>query len=452
MSTNSKPALIDAAENRRQDQQLQLQIHALNAAGNAIVITDSEARILWANAAFSKLTGFELSESLGQKPSELVSSGKQKPEFYKAMWETILSGAIWRGELVNKRKDGSLYDEELTITPVRLGQSSPGEQTPNAITHFIAVKQDISERKAVERKLRASEAHFRLFYEHAPVAYQSLDASGRILEVNQEWLTQFGYSREQVIGRLIYDFLAAGQASLMRERFSQFLRDGEMRKTELDFRHRDGGIVTVAVDGLVDRDEAGNFKRTQCVLHNITARKHLEQELRHLASTDPLTGIANRRHFLEQMRMALSRHQRYDIPTALLMIDLDWFKRVNDSWGHAVGDEVLRHCANVMQASLRRLDLLGRLGGEEFAILLPDTEVGGAEEFAERLRLVVLEQAAPTQAGQIGITFSIGVTPFTRGDRNIDAVLARADQALYRAKENGRNRVELEAAPGSAAV
>ena len=134
------------------------------------------------------------------------------------------------------------------------------------------------------------------------------------------------------------------------------------------------------------------------------------------------------------------------------MIDLDWFKRVNDSWGHAVGDEVLRHCANVMQASLRRLDLLGRLGGEEFAILLPDTEVGGAEEFAERLRLVVLEQAAPTQAGQIGITFSIGVTPFTRGDRNIDAVLARADQALYRAKENGRNRVELEAAPGSAAV
>lgn len=110
MSTNSKPALIDAAENRRQDQQLQLQIHALNAAGNAIVITDSEARILWANAAFSKLTGFKLSESLGQKPSELVSSGKQKPEFYKAMWETILSGAIWRGELVNKRKDGSLYD------------------------------------------------------------------------------------------------------------------------------------------------------------------------------------------------------------------------------------------------------------------------------------------------------------------------------------------------------
>ena len=436
---------LDLTRIQAQDAQLQLQAHALNAAGNAIVITDVQPRILWANAAFSALTGYSLEEVIGRKPAELVSSGKQDAAFYKQMWQTILAGQVWHGELINKRKDGSLYDEELTITPVRLAAAESASHNA-AISHFIAVKQDISERKAVERSLRASEAHFRLFYEHAPVAYQSLDASGHILEVNTEWVRQLGYPREQVIGRFIGDFLAPGQEALLKERFADFLRDGAIRKTEYDFLHRDGSTVTVAVDGLVDRDEQGNFKRTQCVLHNITARKKVELELRHIAATDALTGLANRRHFLEQMQLALARHQRHAIPTALLMLDLDWFKQVNDRYGHAVGDEVLQHFAHITEAGLRRIDLLGRLGGEEFAILLPDTEADGAFEFAERLRELAAQNPAHTQAGDISVTVSIGVTPFTPHDMNTDVILARADLALYRAKANGRNRVEQEPA------
>jgi diguanylate cyclase (GGDEF)-like protein/PAS domain S-box-containing protein len=437
---------LDLNRIQAQDAQLQLQVHALNAAGNAIVITDVEPRILWANAAFSALTGYSLAEAIGHKPAELVRSGKQDPAFYEHMWQTILAGQVWHGELVNKRKDGTLYDEELTITPVRLeSPEATGQDAP--ISHFIAVKQDISERKAVERTLRASEAHFRLFYEHAPVAYESLDASGHILEVNAEWLKQFGYPREQVIGRFIGDVLAPGQEALFKERFADFLRDGAIRKMEYDILHHDGSIVTVAVDGLVDRDEQGNFKRTQCVLHNITARKKMEQELRYIAATDALTGLANRRHFLDQMRLALARHQRHDIQTALLMLDLDWFKQVNDRYGHAVGDEVLQHFASITETSLRRIDLLGRLGGEEFAVLLPDTDANGAYEFAERLRVLAVSEPAHTHAGDIVVTVSIGVTTFAPQDQNIDVILARADLALYRAKANGRNRVEQEVAP-----
>lgn len=436
---------LDLTRIQTQDAQLQLQVHALNAAGNAIVITNVEPRILWANAAFSALTGYSLSEAIGHKPSELVNSGKQDSNFYEQMWQTILAGQVWHGELVNKRKDGSLYDEELTITPVRLELlESTGHNAE--ISHFIAVKQDISERKAVERSLRASEAHFRLFYEHAPVAYQSLDASGHILEINAEWVKQLGYPREQVIGRFIGDFMAPGQEALFKERFAGFLSEGAMRKAEYDFLHHDGSLVTFAVDGLVDLDEQGHFKRTQCVLHNITARKQIEQELRYIAATDALTGLANRRHFLEQMRLALARHQRHDIPTALLMLDLDWFKQVNDRYGHAVGDEVLQHFSHITQSSLRRIDLLGRLGGEEFAVLLPDTHADGAFEFAERLRDLTASEPAHTQAGDIVVTVSIGVTTFAAHDKNIDVILARADLALYRAKANGRNRVELELA------
>ena len=187
--------------------------------------------------------------------------------------------------------------------------------------------------------------------------------------------------------------------------------------------------------------------QTHCVLHNITERKVLERRLVHLAATDPLTGLANRRHFLDQMALALARQQRHDTPTALLMIDLDWFKKVNDRYGHATGDEVLRHVAAIMTTSLRRIDLLGRLGGEEFAILLPDTEASGAHEFAERLRQRVAAQPARTAAGEISSTLSIGVTAFSPQDSSIDAILARADRALYRAKGQGRDRAELEPAP-----
>lgn len=411
-------------------------IQALDAAANAIVITDAEPRILWANTAFSTLTGYPLDESIGCKPAELVKSGLQDPQVYQQMWKTILNGEVWRGELINKRKDGGHYDEEITITPV----CAVGDK----VSHYIAVKHDISARKNAERKLRESEAKFRLFYEHAPVAYQSLDITGRIIEVNPAWLKQLGYQREAVIGRFINDFLAPGQDALLQQRFSEFLSIGSTSKVEYDLLHCDRSIVNVSVDGLVERDNQGAFKKTHCVLHNISTHKRMEKKLRHLAATDALTGLANRRQFLEQMILALARHLRHGTPTALLMLDLDWFKQVNDNHGHAAGDAVLKHYAKVIQSSLRNIDLLGRLGGEEFGILLPDTDSIGAYEFAERIRHVAAAQPARLQAKEIAVTFSIGVATFMRHDPSTDVILARADQALYRAKANGRNRVEVE--------
>ena len=406
-------------------------IQALNAAANAIVITDAEPRILWANTAFSTLTGYPLEESIGCKPAELVKSGRQDPLVYQQMWKTILNGEVWRGELINKRKDGGYYDEEITITPV----CAVGD----TVSHYIAVKHDISARKSAERNLRESEAYFRLFYEHAPVAYQSLDMTGRILEVNPAWLRQLGYPREGVIGRLISEFLAPGQDALLQHNFSNFLNSGSVSKIEYDLLHRDSSVVNVSVDGLIERDSLGKFKKTHCVLHNISAHKRMEKKLRHLASTDALTGLANRRQFLEQMVLVLARHLRHGTPTALLMLDLDWFKQVNDNHGHAAGDAVLKHYAKVIQASLRNIDLLGRLGGEEFGILLPDTDSIGAYEFAERIRHVAAEQPARLQAKEIAVTFSIGVATFMRRDPSTDVILARADHAIYRAKANGRD-------------
>jgi diguanylate cyclase (GGDEF)-like protein/PAS domain S-box-containing protein len=295
-----------------QHKQLQVQTQALSAAANAIVITDVEGRIQWANPAFSRLTGYSLQESLGHKPGELVSSGKQDRPFYEQLWNTILAGRPWHGEVINRRKDGSHYDEELTITPVCDGAGLP--------THFIAVKSDITQRKAMERELTL------------------------------------------------------------------------------------------------------------------------------LATTDSLTGLANRRHFLEQMSLALARFSRHGTPTGLLMIDIDHFKRINDQHGHAAGDAVLQHLASLLRSHLRQIDLPGRLGGEEFAVLLPDTGIEGACEFAERLRAELAGNPPCINGRRSVVTVSIGVTQFLAEDQDIDLVLARADRALYRAKRLSRDRVETEAA------
>lgn len=185
---------------------------------------------------------------------------------------------------------------------------------------------------------------------------------------------------------------------------------------------------------------------------DVTDRMQLENELRHMAFHDPLTGAHNRRSFMQALAMEVHRVQRTGEPAALLMLDIDHFKRVNDTFGHDAGDEVLKHLVTTLQALLRRLDMLGRLGGEEFAVLLPATGQQGAMELAERLRLAIEKNPAPlqradTRSGQqvVAYTISIGVAVLGRDSTHPDDALTRADRAMYQAKTTGRNRVCADA-------
>jgi diguanylate cyclase (GGDEF)-like protein/PAS domain S-box-containing protein len=178
------------------------------------------------------------------------------------------------------------------------------------------------------------------------------------------------------------------------------------------------------------------------VIQDITDRKELERKLEQEAHTDALTGCANRRHFLELARHELARAHRHAEDVSLLMLDLDEFKAINDLHGHAVGDRVLQELVQVCQAILRSEDTIGRLGGEEFAILLPETGSGMAREVAERLCSAVAAVEVPLDGGPaLRFTTSIGVATLTPEDFSVSAILGRADQALYEAKRTGRNRV-----------
>ncbi|GAB6058838.1 GGDEF domain-containing response regulator [Desulfonatronum parangueonense] len=176
---------------------------------------------------------------------------------------------------------------------------------------------------------------------------------------------------------------------------------------------------------------------------DLTDRKQIEDRLRYLATTDELTGLWNRRKFMELLHREIERARRYGHGFTLLMLDIDHFKCINDSFGHAAGDRVLEHLAGMLNSALRTPDVSGRFGGEEFAVILPETGVHGAEVIAERLRNTIAAEQVHVQGGSISYTVSIGAATFASDTSSADDLLKRADDALYKAKQQGRNRLVL---------
>ena len=251
----------------------------------------------------------------------------------------------------------------------------------------------------------------------------------------------------RLLGRRLYEttvplaYLSFTASALLDDTFDPgILADIKMRKAEIG---RFTGIFESMATYVSERTrhlEAVVEERTRHLNQEIARRKELEDELRQLAYTDALTGAANRRHFLELCDKELERAKRYGRPMALLMMDIDHFKRINDSHGHALGDEVLKRLVETCQADLRGQDVLGRLGGEEFAVVMPECTLEAAEMVAERLRRTLAAVAVPAAGGSVNFTVSIGVTDWAP-ERSLEATLELADKAMYAAKSAGRNRV-----------
>ncbi len=251
----------------------------------------------------------------------------------------------------------------------------------------------------------------------------------------------------RMLGRRLHEstvplaYLSFTAAALLDDSFDPaILADIDNRQDEIG--HFTGIFESMAtyVSERTQALEAVVEERTRHLNQEIARREALEDELRQLANTDALTGAANRRHFLEICDTELQRARRYGRPMALLMMDIDHFKRINDSHGHAFGDEVLKRLVETCQADLRGQDVLGRLGGEEFAVVMPECTLEAAESVAERLRRTLAAVAVPTAGGSVDFTVSIGVVDWAP-ERSLEATLERADKAMYAAKSAGRNRV-----------
>ncbi len=226
-------------------------------------------------------------------------------------------------------------------------------------------------------------------------------------------------------------------------------RDGlDLDPTEYRVLRPDGRTVWLRREIEIVRDDNGVPVRLFAIEQDITQRKQMELELAHLATIDPLTGVLNRRHFLELAERQLARVRRGREPAAIVMFDLDHFKAINDRHGHAAGDAALRHAAVLCQSELRPEDILGRLGGEEFAVILSGCDHPTARHVAQRLRATIAAAEIPAQGAVIRMTASFGISDLAPEDHAMSDALGRADRALYEAKAAGRNRViEQWAAP-----
>jgi diguanylate cyclase (GGDEF)-like protein len=201
---------------------------------------------------------------------------------------------------------------------------------------------------------------------------------------------------------------------------------------------------TVERHSTVLRSDNGRYLGRAWFFRDITSHKQTEATLRELTRQDPLTGVANRRYFFERANQEFARSKRLSTPLSIAGLDIDYFKLINDQNGHAVGDEVLKSLCNSSQRLLRKADVFARIGGEEFAMLLPDTNLEEAAYLAERLRRAIASSIFLSN-GEVNCTISIGVATQRSTDTCIEDCLLRADSAMYRAKQKGRNRVEIEA-------
>ena len=262
------------------------------------------------------------------------------------------------------------------------------------------------------------------------------DADGGLQMYNRAFRHMFGLPEDN-------GTMPASLDRLDRLSDRDLLAEGQGRLTREVALDMESGQRTIMLSKGVLSGENAALSGTIGLITDITERKSMERQLRQLATMDDLTGTLNRRAFFAAAEQEMERAVRYGNAVSVVMFDLDHFKQVNDSHGHAVGDQALREAATALRASLRDVDILGRLGGEEFAALLPETPLAGAVEVAERLRHAVSAIRIPLDGDHppLTLTASLGVAERLTEEITVDKVLARADLALYRAKADGRNRV-----------
>lgn len=293
-------------------------------------------------------------------------------------------------------------------------------------------------------RVRAELRKFKAAVDCSSAAIIIADREARIEYVNTAFVQGSGFSAADVLGQTPQMLKRGETSDEIPPALAQAIQDGTPWRGELRNRRKDGTLAWEDVAVAPVYDSSGAVAHFVAINSDITQRKEMESELRRLAVTDPLTGVANRRRLMEVGVLEMLRARRSGQGLCVMMLDIDHFKRINDTFGHPAGDAVIQAMSRVCTETVRTVDTVGRMGGEEFAVVLPETECAGALELADRLR-ERLEQFAVlrTEGEPIHFTVSIGVAQCVAETPDFAALLGLADQGLYRAKHGGRNRVAV---------
>lgn len=287
--------------------------------------------------------------------------------------------------------------------------------------------------------------------EHAEEGIVVIDRSQTIVLYNEGARRVFGYTEEEALGQGLDMLLPEKfhlQHGVMVEEFgaSQTIsKHMSSRSRQIYGKRKDGTefVASVQIMKLGANEKGGSGKYYAAIIRDISENKKTEEELLRLAATDPLTGAFNRREFTAIADREALRSSRYHHSLSILILDLDHFKKLNDTYGHAAGDKALQRFTTLCCNALRNVDIFGRWGGEEFVALLPETDIEGAAIIAERLRKIVADNVLNYNEYKIQFTVSIGIAQYKDAETSIDVPLSRADSAVYDAKKAGRNRISV---------
>jgi diguanylate cyclase (GGDEF)-like protein/PAS domain S-box-containing protein len=408
-----------------------LQAAALEAAANAIVITDSHGTIIWVNHAFTTMTGYSREEALGNNP-RLLKSGEQSVSYYANLWSTISSGKVWRGEIVNQRKDGTSYTEEMTITPVTRDVGNPDN-------YFVAIKQDVTERKRSEEELYRAHQMLQTLLNTIPQRVFWKDRNCSYVGCNRAFATDAGLNNPaEIIGKSDFDLVWSETAEVYRTDDKLVMEQGSAKLGYEEIRDRpDGGRVWLRTSKLPLSDREGKVTGVIGTYEDITDRKVAEDRVQYLAYYDALTGLPNRALLQDRLAKALASARRRKDRVALLFLDLDRFKDINDSLGHSVGDLLLQEVAERLKKWSREQDTVARVGGDEFVIVLTAAKDGADAAVAAERLVHAMSAAIVVQGRTLSVGCSLGISIFPEHGADSETLIKNADAAMYCAKENG---------------
>jgi diguanylate cyclase (GGDEF)-like protein/PAS domain S-box-containing protein len=406
-----------------------------DASAEAIIITDLKADIISVNAAFTRISGFNADDVIGRNP-RLLASGQQDKSFYERMWNSLLQDGVWVGELVNRRKDGSLHDVQMSITVSRDGAGS--------VQHFVGVTRDVTERRLAEEKLHLAASVF----SHSREGIMITAADGTIIDVNDAFSRITGYHRSEVLGQNPRMFSSGRQSHEFYASMWRGLIDKGHWYGEVWNRRKNGEVFAEMQTISTVLDAHGKPQHYVSLFSDISALKAHQKQLEHIAHFDALTSLPNRVLLADRMHQAIAQTQRRGQLLAVAYLDLDGFKSINDHHGHEAGDQLLIALASRMKQALREGDTLARIGGDEFvAVLLDLPDVAASVPMLNRL-LTAAAQAVHFGQLMLQVSASLGVTFYPQvddadADADADLLLRQADQAMYQAKLAGKNRYHV---------
>jgi diguanylate cyclase (GGDEF)-like protein/PAS domain S-box-containing protein len=353
------------------------------------------------------------------------------------MWNKLTSSQKWQGELVNKRKNGDIYFEEAHVAPVK--------NPEGVVTHYVAAKVDITQRKAAEADIAKSRNLLSTIIDSVPVRIFWKDRDLRFIGCNTLFALDAGMmSPEDVVGKDDFQMGWAAQAELYRADDRAVMESGVAKLFyEEPQTTPDGRSIWLSTSKIPLVDQNNETIGVLGIYEDITERKNMQESVQHLAHYDPLTDLPNRTLFDDRLQQALAIAKRDKAHLALIFIDLDKFKPINDTHGHDVGDLLLKEVGKRIHKCLRESDTVARIGGDEFIVLLPMIETEqDALRVAEKIRHS-LNQPFDLAEQKLEISSSIGISIYPEHGTDDKQLIHSADAAMYFAKKFGRNTSKI---------